>query len=65
MKNLWAWFDGKKSLISAILMLIVNSDYISGLFSDPQLYMLVQAITAAMFAGGMLHKGVKVIKKDA
>lgn len=65
MKKVWNWLDGKKSLISAIIMLIVNSDYIAGLFTDPQLYVLVQAIAATMFIGGMVHKGVKAVKKDA
>lgn len=63
LNNLWKWLDGKKSLISAIFMLIVNSDYVAGLFGDPQLYMLIQGITAAMFAGGMFHKGMKSVKK--
>jgi len=57
------WINGNKSLISAILMLIVNSDYVSGLFGNPQMYVLAQDITAAMFAGGMIHKGVKAVKK--
>ena len=63
MKNIWKWFDGKKSLISAILMIIVNSDYIAGLITDPQLYVLIQAIVVSMFAGGMIHKGIKAVKK--
>lgn len=63
MKNIWKWFDGKKSLISAILMIIVNSDYIAGLITDPQLYVLIQAVVVSMFAGGMIHKGIKAVKK--
>ena len=63
MKNVWKWFDGKKSLISAILMIIINSDYVAGLITDPQLYMLIQAVVVSMFAGGMIHKGIKAVKK--
>lgn len=63
MKKVWIWFDGKKSLISAMIMLIVNSDYIEGLFVDAQLYLMVQGIAALMFVGGMVHKGVKAVKK--
>ena len=63
MKKVWKWFDGKKSLISAILMIIINSDYVAGLITDPQLYMLIQAVVVSMFAGGMIHKGIKAVKK--
>lgn len=63
LENIWKWFDGKKSLISAMLIMIVNSDYVAARIPDEQLYMLIQGIVAGMFAGGMFHKGVKAMKK--
>jgi len=55
----WAWMNGKKSVITAILIMIVNSDYIAAMITDPQLYLLIQGIVAAMFIGGVGHKVVK------
>ena len=60
---IWKWFDGKKSLISAMLIMIVNSDYVAVKIPDEQLYMLIQGIVAAMFAGGLVHKAKKAMNK--
>lgn len=59
MKNFWNWLDGKKTIIGAILMLIVNSDYIASLITNPDLYLLLQSLSMAIFGGGLIHKAVK------
>ena len=62
MKKIGEWFDGKKSIISAILVMIVNSDYVAGKVTDPDLYMLAQGIVGLMFIGGVGHKIKKANK---
>lgn len=59
----WGWMNGKKSVITAVLIMIVNSDYIAERITDPQLYMLIQGIVALLFVGGVGHKIVKAKKK--
>lgn len=63
LNNIWEWLDGKKSLISAVLIMIVNSDYMAEKITDPSLYMLAQGIVAMLFAGGLGHKMVKKSEK--
>lgn len=57
------WINGNKTLIGAILMLIINSDYVSGLIVNPDLYMLCQSLATAVLAGGAFHKVKKAIDK--
>ena len=58
----WNWINGNKTLIGSIAMLVINSDYISGMITDPSLYTLLQGIAMAMLAGGLGHKVVKAAK---
>ena len=57
------WINGNKSLIGAILMLIVNSDYIASLITNPDLYTLAQGIAGLIFGIGLVHKTKKAITK--
>lgn len=61
--KIWNWLNGNKSLIGAILMLIVNSDYIASLVTNPDLYLLFQSLSMAIFGGGLVHKAKKAITK--
>jgi len=63
MKKLWNFFDGNKTTIGAVLMLIVNSQYIESLITKPDLYMLVQGIAGLVFGVGIAHKTKKALKK--
>ena len=63
MKTFWNWLDGYKSIISAVIMQIINSDYISGLITNPELYMLIQGISALLFIGSVGHHIKKEIAK--
>ena len=58
--KLWNWINGYKSIISAVIMRIVDSGYIESLIPDPKLYTLIQGIAMILFAGAVLHH----IKKD-
>jgi len=60
MKAIWNWINGYKSIISAVIMEIVGSDYISGLITNPDLYMLIKGISMILFVGSVAHH----IKKD-
>ena len=57
------WINGNKSLIGSISMIIINSDYVSGLITNPDLYTLLQGLAMAMLAGGLSHKVAKAVKK--
>ena len=61
--KIWNWFDGNKTLFGTILMLIVNSDYVATLVTNPDLYLLFQSVSMAIFAGGLGHKIKKAITK--
>ncbi|MGR3178862.1 MAG: hypothetical protein ACUZ8E_12485 [Candidatus Anammoxibacter sp.] len=65
MKAIWTWFDGNKTTIGAILMLIVNSDYIEGLITNPDLYILARGVAGIIFGIGLTHKIKKAANKDA
>ena len=56
------WINGNKTLIGAVLMLIVSSDYVESLITNPDLYMLAQGISGLILAGGAVHKGAKAMK---
>lgn len=58
------WINGNKTTIGAILMMIVNSDYIEGLITNPDLYMLARGIAGIIFGIGLTHKIKKAAKKD-
>ena len=57
------WINGNKSLIGAILMLVVNSDYAASLITNPDLYTLAQGIAGILFGIGLTHKVKKAIAK--
>ena len=57
------WINGYKSIISAVIMQVVNSDYISGLITNPELYMLIQGVAMILFAGSVFHHIKKEIAK--
>ena len=57
------WINGNKSLIGAILMLVVNSDYIASLITNADLYTLAQGIAGIIFGIGLTHKVKKAITK--
>ena len=59
------WINGNKTTIGAILMLIVNSDYIAGLIPNADLYILIQGLAGLIFGIGITHKIKKAVKKDA
>lgn len=63
MKKIVEWFNGNKTTIGAISMLIVNSDYIGGLITNPDLYTLLQSISSAIFGIGLVHKAKKAMDK--
>lgn len=64
-KKIWKWLNGRKTIISSIILLILNSDYIEGLFTgQDELYILVQTIAGIMFAGSMGHHVRKSIRKN-
>lgn len=57
------WINGNKTTIGAIAMLIVNSDYIESLITNPDLYTLAQSIASAVFGIGLVHKAKKAMNK--
>ena len=57
------WINGYKSIITAVIMQVVNSDYFSGLVTNPDLYMLIQGISALIFIGSVGHHIKKEIAK--
>ena len=65
LNNFWNWLDGKKTVIGAILMLIVNSDYIASLITNPDLYTLAKGIAGIIFGIGLVHKIKKAVAKKS
>ena len=63
MKTVWNWINGYKSIISAIIMRIIESEYIESFIADPSLYMLIQGIAALLFIGSVGHHIKKAVKK--
>lgn len=61
MKSILEYINGNKTLISSVLMTIVNSDLVEKLIQNPDLYILMQSISGAMFLGGLGHKVKKVV----
>ena len=59
------WINGNKSLIGAILMLVVNSDYIASLITNPDLYTLAKGIAGIVFGIGLAHKIKKAVAKKS
>ena len=62
MKKFLNWFDGNKTSIGAILLLIVNSGYVESLITNPDLYMLAQSIDSAILGIGLAQKVKKAVK---
>ena len=63
LNNIWNWVNGNKTTIGAISMLIVNSEYIESLITNPDLYTLAQSIAGIIFGIGLVHKTKKAIQK--
>ena len=63
LNNIWNWVNGNKTTIGAISMLIVNSEYIESLITNPDLYTLAQSIAGIIFGIGLTHKIKKAITK--
>ena len=57
------WINGNKTTLGAIAMLIVNSTYIAGLITNPDLYTLIQGLAGALFGVGLVHKAKKAMNK--
>ena len=54
--DFWAWVNGNKTTIGAVSSLIVNSNYVEGLVTNPDLYTLCQGIAGLFFTIGIAHK---------
>ncbi len=57
------WLNGYKSIISSVILLIVNSDYVAGLITDANLYTIIQGVVALIFAGSVVHHIQKDVTK--
>ncbi len=62
LNNVWKWFDGNKTTIGAISLMVVNSPYVEELITNPNLYTLAQGIAGTIFGIGLTHKAGKAIK---
>lgn len=62
MKKLWNFINGYKSIICAVIMQIVNSDYIAALIVNVNLYTLIQSVATILFVGSVVHHIKKAIK---
>jgi len=60
--NFWNWINGNKTTIGAIALMVVNSEYVEGLITNPDLYTLAQSIAGIVFGIGLTHKVGKAIK---
>ena len=58
------WINGNKTTIGAVAMLIVNSDYIESLITNPDLYTLIQGLAGTLFGVGLVHKAKKAMKNN-
>ena len=58
------YFNGYKTVISSVIMIVVNSDYIAGLITDPTLYGLIQSVAIALFGVSAAHRINKQIKTN-
>ena len=56
------FLDGYKTVISSIIMIVVNSDYIASLITDPNLYILMQSVAGVLFGISAIHRIKKQIK---
>lgn len=63
MKKFFEWINGNKTTIGAIALMIVNSEYIESLITNPDLYTLLQGLAMTMLAGGLAHKVKKAVSK--
>ena len=61
--KLWNWINGYKSIITAVIMRIIESEYIESLIPNPDLYMLIQGISAILFLGSVGHHIKKAVTK--
>ena len=63
MKKLLKSLNGHKTIISSVIMLVINSDYFAQQIDSPDLYMLIQSASAMLFAGSLMHHVNKMGKK--
>ena len=64
MNQFWNWINGNKTTIGAIAMMVVNSEYVESIVTNPDLYTLAQSIAGAMLGFGLVHKAKKAMKKN-
>jgi len=57
------FLNGYKSIISSIVLLVVNSDWFIGLIEDPNLYDLIQGAVVIALGGSIAHHIRKDLKK--
>ncbi|MGR3177844.1 MAG: hypothetical protein ACUZ8E_07280 [Candidatus Anammoxibacter sp.] len=62
MKNIWKWFDGKKTAISLIYAAILGYCQVKG-YIDPDLLVLLSTLGGILFGIGAGHKIDKALKK--
>lgn len=60
--KIWNWLNGNKTTIGAIAIMIVNSEYVESLITNPDLYTLCQGVASAILGIGLTHKVGKAIK---
>ena len=58
------YLNGHKTIISSILLMVVQSDYVSGLIPNQDLYNLIYAIAGLLFAGSLTHHVSKIKKQN-
>lgn len=58
------FLNGYKTVISSVIMIAVNSDWIAGLITDPDLYTLIQSIAGILFGVSAIHRINKQLKSN-
>lgn len=56
------FLNGYKTVISSVIMIVVNSDWIASLISDPNLYTLIQSVAGILFGVSAIHRIKKQLK---
>ena len=60
LKSIWAWLDGNKTLIGAVILLFVNEP--GDLFGMPLAEMFFGWLGNVLVGGGLVHKVIKGTK---